>query len=1069
MLASGKVLIVGGADASGHGVAGAALYDPDSNTWSSAASLATGRFAHTATLLHDGKVLVVGGVDGSGHRLASAELYNPVSNTWSSAASPGTAYAYHSATLLPSGRVLVAGGVGNSGTVQASAELYDPASNTWSPAASLAAARYRQRATLLASGKVLITGGASGPFTQLTSAELYDPAGDTWTAAGNLGMARDNHTATLLPSGQVLVTGGLDVVNIVSSAELYDPANSIWRATASLSTARAFHTATLLPSGKVLVSGGYLAGGTPATSTGLYDPASNTWSVAASLTTARYRHTATVLPSGKVLVAGGQSSASSYVATAELFDPATNAWSGAGSLLTARSAATATLLASGKVLVAGGQGASGYLASAELYDPASNTWSATGSMLVARYGNSATLLPSGKVLVAGGYGLSGRLASAELYDPARGTWSAAGSLATGRGFHTATLLPSGKVLVAGGSGSSANLASAELYDPASNSWSAAGNLTSARELHTATLLPSGKVLVAGGFNSGFISSAELYDPASNSWSAAGNLATGREGHSATLLPSGQVLIVGGLGPGATTLDSAELYTHDIGIVGRRRPVLASATSPLFAGDSLQLSGSGFEGDSEAADGSSQNSTTNYPLVQLRRIDDNQIVWTAPAAGSTRSDTSYTSAPLPALPAGPYVLALYVNALPAASRIVRFAPRYGVTPTAEAHGTIAPNRLQTVNEGTSTTFTVTPDPGYSASVGGTCGGTLSGTSYMTNVVTANCTVDAAFIKNPPPTANTQTVSVAFNTAQTITLTGSDANLGGSFDLTYAIATLPSHGSLSGFDAATGAVTYTPDTGYSGADSFSFTGRDVNGTSASATVSLNIAAAAALTADPQSLNVAFNSPKSITLTGNDPNPGGPFALSFAVATPPSHGSLSAVNPATGAVIYTPDTGYGGTDSFSFTASDINGASAPATLNLSVAAGAALVANPQSVVLNVGTTQMISLSGSDPNPGGPFTLSYAIVSAPDHGSLSGLNTASGSVIYTPNPGYAGTDSFSFTIADVDGTSAPADVNLRVTIPAIPAPTLHPWAMLALLAGLLGLGIRRGNEKSRERRRTQ
>ena len=89
--------------------ANAERYDPASNTWSAAASLATARGYHTATLLPSGQVLVVGGFNSSGYQ-ASAELYDPANNTWSAAASLATARAYHTATLLPSGQVLVVGG-----------------------------------------------------------------------------------------------------------------------------------------------------------------------------------------------------------------------------------------------------------------------------------------------------------------------------------------------------------------------------------------------------------------------------------------------------------------------------------------------------------------------------------------------------------------------------------------------------------------------------------------------------------------------------------------------------------------------------------------------------------------------------------------------------------------------------------------------------------------------------------------------------------------------------------------------------------------------------------------------
>jgi outer membrane protein assembly factor BamB len=67
----------------------------------------------------------------------------------------------------------------------------------------------------------------------------------------------------------------------------------------------------------------------------------------------------------------------------------------------------------------------------------------------------------------------------------------------------------------------------------------------------------------------------------------------------------------------------------------------------------------------------------------------------------------------------------------------------VTPTSSAGGSIAPDAPQTVTEGESVAFTLTPDPGHAlASVTG-CGGTLDGDTYTTAPVTADCTVSATF--------------------------------------------------------------------------------------------------------------------------------------------------------------------------------------------------------------------------------------------------------------------------------------------------------------------------------------
>ena len=294
------------------------------------------------------------------------------------------------------------------------------------------------------------------------------------------------------------------------------------------------------------------------------------------------------------------------------------------------------------MLVAGGYNL-GALDSSELYDPGTGTWTATGSLGTGRSTHTATLLPSGKVLVAGGQGSSGRIASSELYDPGTGTWTSTGSLGTARYVHTATLLPSGKVLVAGGSGSSGLLASSELYDPGTGTWTATGSLGTARYYDTATLLANGNVLVAGGSNGGPVGSAEIYDPGTGTWTSTGSLGTARYVHTATSLASGKVLVAGGIG-NSGVLASSELYDEGLGYLDAWRPVLTSFPDPAAEGSSVTAAGSQFQGLSEASGGATNNSATNYPLVQLHRIDNEETIFLPldPPAGF--SDTSFDSGP-----------------------------------------------------------------------------------------------------------------------------------------------------------------------------------------------------------------------------------------------------------------------------------------------------------------------------------------------------------------------------------------------------------------------------------------
>jgi hypothetical protein len=291
LLTDGRVLVAGGGHASWVGLQGdpflasAELYDPKTGTFSPTGSMTTAREDHTATRLRDGRVLIVGGDDATSHGVATAEIYDPKTGTFSPTGSMATPRGFHTATLLADGRVLVAGGdtAGwtSSGNL-ATAELYDPKTGTFTATGSMSTTRAYHAATRLPDGRVLVTGGADNGATDLASAEIYDPKTGTFTAAGSMTIARLYHSATLLADGRVLIAGGGgDYTNLlfIATAEIFDPKTGTFTRTGSLATARTYHAATLLASGRVLVTGGY--GGTaPLASAELYDPKTGTFSPA---------------------------------------------------------------------------------------------------------------------------------------------------------------------------------------------------------------------------------------------------------------------------------------------------------------------------------------------------------------------------------------------------------------------------------------------------------------------------------------------------------------------------------------------------------------------------------------------------------------------------------------------------------------------------------------------------------------------------------------------------------------------------------------------------------------------
>ena len=67
----------------------------------------------------------------------------------------------------------------------------------------------------------------------------------------------------------------------------------------------------------------------------------------------------------------------------------------------------------------------------------------------------------------------------------------------------------------------------------------------------------------------------------------------------------------------------------------------------------------------------------------------------------------------------------------------------VTPTAGPGGSIDPNTPQVVNDGETTSFTITPDAHYAIADVTGCGGSLVGDTYTTGPIAADCTVSATF--------------------------------------------------------------------------------------------------------------------------------------------------------------------------------------------------------------------------------------------------------------------------------------------------------------------------------------
>lgn len=322
------------------------------------------------------------------------------------------------------------------------------------------------------------------------------------------------------------------------------------------------------------------------------------------------------------------------------------------------------------------------------------------------------------------------------------------------------------------------------------------------------------------------------------------------------------------------------------------------------------------------------------------------------------------------------------------------------------------------------FQYFPDPDFN----GTDSFTYAAASLLWVSNPATVTIHVTPV-NDMPAADPQPVWTAEDVAVPIILTGADAD---GDPLTFAVAAAPAHGTLTGTAPN---LTYTPSPNYYGPDTFSFTASDGQLTSVPGFVSINVTPVNdAPVAVDQGWATLEDQPRAITLQATDVEGD---ALTYAIATPPAHGTLAGAAPN---LTYTPAANYNGPDGFTFTASDQLVASAAATVTFIVSA-----VNDPPVAVGDDYTAVEDtpldvpapgLLGNDTDVDGP-SLAPVLTTGPAHGMVT-LNPDR-SFRYRAYANYSGPDSFVYHAND--GLISSNDVTVTITVtPAPDAPVASP-----------------------------
>ena len=179
-----------------------------------------------------------------------------------------------------------------------------------------------------------------------------------------------------------------------------------------------------------------------------------------------------------------------------------------------------------------------------------------------------------------------------------------------------------------------------------------------------------------------------------------------------------------------------------------------------------------------------------------------------------------------------------------------------------------------------------------------------------------------------------------------------------------------------------------------------------------------------AQPDTATTPEDTPVAVDVTANDADPDGD-ALTVAVVTPPAHGTVELGED--GVITYTPDPDYNGPDAFSYQVCDALGACAEATVAVTVEPVNDPPLAEDDFASTAGPAVDVAVLLNDSDPDGD-ALSVTAVGAPSAGAAALSPAGGGAIRFTPPADFTGLATFTYTIADPDGLTAEATVEVIV-----------------------------------------
>ncbi|WP_203681025.1 Ig-like domain-containing protein, partial [Actinoplanes siamensis] len=274
-----------------------------------------------------------------------------------------------------------------------------------------------------------------------------------------------------------------------------------------------------------------------------------------------------------------------------------------------------------------------------------------------------------------------------------------------------------------------------------------------------------------------------------------------------------------------------------------------------------------------------------------------------------------------------------------------------------------------------------------------------------------------VANAVPTAAGDLATVGHLGTATIRVRDNDKDINGD-PLTLVSVGTPAHGTATA--AGNDVVYQATDPTFAGTDTFGYTITDSHNGSASAQITVTVENAPPTAADVTT-GTDYLTPRDIDVLTGASDPNTTDVLYVSGTSDPAHGSV--LRDPSGRLVYTPDAGWSGTDTFTYTLNDGQGGTDTGTVTI-VVANAPPTARDDVVTRPAGqpSTIEVLLNDDDPN-GDPLTVGI------DTPASNGLATVTaGRVDYRPVAGYAGPDTFHYTITDGRGGTSGATVTVEL-----------------------------------------